>query len=654
MTAAAPSRRRWWRIVLVALVALALLVAGAYVALVRMYPPQRLAALLADQVRSLTGREFRIGGGLSFRLLPTIAVVAEDVALGNAPWGTRREMATIQRAAFEVALAPLLQGELHVLSIDVDGADVLLESNRQGHANWVFTEGQAATGGPPQADPGRSAPAVHLDKLVLSNARIAYRSGLTQTTRAVTIESLQIDVQGERTVLAARLAGAQRGWRLDGATGRYETLLQGQTDWPFDLRLQAGNARLAAKGSLDVKGTVHAALSARIDSADALTPWFEQAKALPMPIDASAKVERSATTLSADAVRLSLAGQTLTGKATVRTPGGTPQVELDVAAGSIDLARWGVAAGAAPHAPAAPASKAPLFADTPLPELVLPEFPLRARVRIEHLAAPGLPALGAVNLQIASTADRLVVDPLSLAVAGGQLRGRVELGARRGDALRATLRADATGLSLQALDAGSGERARGRADVQLSLEATGRTAHALAASTNGRVVVTVNDAALRGGAAAMERNILVLLLQALLPKQAQQADASLQIQCAVANLPLKNGVAAVDHSIAIETDKLAVAASGELNFAAETVTLGFHPVAKKGLGLDPASLAKLVRLEGPLRDPKVGIDMAGTAREAATVGAAVATAGLSLVGKRLLFGPEDTQACQHALAAGKP
>ena len=169
----------------------------------------------------------------------------------------------------------------------------------------------------------------------------------------------------------------------------------------------------------------------------------------------------------------------------------------------------------------------------------------------------------------------------------------------------------------------------------------------LARLLDGHALLWERDTELIGGAAVMERNLLVVLLKALLPKQ--DTAQSLKIDCAVVNLLLRNGVAPIDRSIAMETDKVAVAASGELNLAAQTVTLNFQPVVKKGLGLDSANLANLVMLEGPLHDPKVRIDMKGTAREAASLGAAVATAGLTLVGKRLISGPEDTQVCKRAM-----
>ena len=648
MTSAVPTHRRWWRIALLMLAALVLLLVLAYFALQRVFPPQRLAALLADEVRAATGREFRIGGELSLRLLPTIAVVAKDVSLGNASWGTRPQMATIQRAAFEVAVSPLLRGELHVLSVDVGGADVLLETDPRGRSNWIF--GDSAK--PTTESPKTMAAPIDLDRIAIADSRIAYRSGLTHDTHAVAIESLTLLNQDGQIALSAQLAGEHRAWRLSGKTAPYEALLSGRAPWPFELQVAAEGAKLTAHGSLDADGAVTTMLTARIEQASALTPLVAGAAALPMPIEVSATVRRNASALTADVQRLSVAGQTLAGKATLRGDRAEPRLELEVAAPSIDLAAWGLSK----PAPGPRAAGQPLFGDTPLPTIALPATRLRASVRVDRLAAPGLPPLAGVKARLQVEPDRLLIDPLSFELASGSVQGGIELISHHGEPPRVRLRADAHALSMQALEAwqsGAGHVRGGRADLHVNLDAAGRTPRELAASVSGRARLSVADAALLGGAAVMERNIVVALLQALLPKQAG-TDRSLQIQCAVVNLLLSRGVAAIERSIAIETDKVAVAASGEFNLAAQTVALGFHPVAKKGIGLDSANLAKLVRLEGPLQDPKIAIDMVGTAREAANIGAAVATAGLSLVGKRLLSAPEDTQVCQRALGGASP
>ncbi|HET7526730.1 MAG TPA: AsmA-like C-terminal region-containing protein, partial [Burkholderiaceae bacterium] len=258
-------------------------------------------------------------------------------------------------------------------------------------------------------------------------------------------------------------------------------------------------------------------------------------------------------------------------------------------------------------------------------------------------------ALAAVKAQIQLERDRLRAESLSFGLAGGTVRGRFELSG--GAPLRVAWRGEADALSIDALAAlrgASGYVRGGRVNMRASLDASGRTPRQLAASLDGSALLWANDTALTGSATVMEHNIVVALLQALLPRQ--EAAQALKIDCAVVNLALHDGVARIDRTIAMETDRVAVAASGELNLAAQTVTLNFQPVVKKGLGLDSsANLAKLVMLEGPLHDPRIGIDVKGTAREAASLGAAVATAGLTLVGKRLLSGPEDTQVCKRAM-----
>jgi uncharacterized protein involved in outer membrane biogenesis len=543
-----------------------------------------------------------------------------------------------------------MHGQLHVLSVAVDGVDVLLETDKQGQPNWIFSERAKSTAASPAPGSATAPSAVNLDRLLLSDARIAYRVGLTQLTRTVDIQSLEIVNQDEKAVLSAQFAGQHRQWKLDGRTGRYEALARGEADWPFEAQLVADGAKLTANGSLERGGMLRALLTARIDKTAVLAPLLADATAVPMPIDASAQLQRNAAALTLDAMRLSVGGQSMSGKAMLRTDQAKPRVELDIASESIDLAQWGLKK---PASTPASSAKAPVFADTPLPTITLPEVQLHASVRVARLAAPGMPPLSVVKAEIRVEPERLIVDPLSLTVAGGQVQARLELGARGGEPLRVKLRAQADALSLQALESamnGRDERIRGgRANVRANLDAAGRTPHGLAASAGGNVLLSLADVTLLGGVAVMDRNLIVTLLQALLPKQ--EADKSVKIECAVVNLPLRSGTAKFDRSIAMETDKLAVAASGELNLAAQTVALTFRPAVKKGLGLDPASLANLVMLEGPLHDPKIGIDMKGTAREAANIGAAVATAGLTLVGKRLLAGSEDTRVCQHAMAA---
>ena len=81
---------------------------------------------------------------------------------------------------------------------------------------------------------------------------------------------------------------------------------------------------------------------------------------------------------------------------------------------------------------------------------------------------------------------------------------------------------------------------------------------------------------------------------------------------------------------------LGVSASGTLDFRNETLDFQFNPKVRKGISIDIANLADLVRVTGPFASPHVAIDPVGSAKVIASVGAAIGTGGLSAVAQGLL------------------
>ena len=133
-------------------------------------------------------------------------------------------------------------------------------------------------------------------------------------------------------------------------------------------------------------------------------------------------------------------------------------------------------------------------------------------------------------------------------------------------------------------------------------------------------------------------------------------DPSTELMCAVVRLPLSNGIAKVDRSIAMETSKLGVTASGTLDFRNETLDFTFQPKVRKGISIDFAGFADLVRVTGPFASPHLAVDVAGSAKVIASVGAAIGTGGLSAVGQTLFTWAEGSGPgpCQIALGAAAP
>ncbi len=651
----AAARRRWGRIAAIALGVVVLLVAALYATVVIAFPPSRLAQLLANEVTAATGRDFRIGGELSISVVPTIAVRAEDIVLGNIEGGSRPEMARVRRAAFELSREALLHGKVRILRIDVEDADILLETDAAGRGNWQFTPRVAAQPAAPAASGAAATElAFKLDRLVLANMHIAYRDRAQPAARVLDIESLDVVAQGEQVALAAAIAMTGQRWKIDGHVGRLTHLLSGD-DWPIDLRLAGDSGAVAVKGMIGTgarAGDASVDLTARLASAAALTPYAAGAASLPMPLELSTSLRRNGQQLRADPLHLTLAGAPLDGRITLTTGAKAPRIDAELATREIDVAKL-MAGSAATKGNAAPSS-ALLFDSTPIPFTALPDLDLRLAFRVERLTLPKLAPLSAVEGKLTMAPGRLALDDVRAGLAGGTVRGRASVTGTHDAAPKVALSVEAKSLSIPTLEVAAGRGnyfSSGRSNLVADLTLVGSTPKSLAASANGDVLVSAADVTLASGTKALDRNVIVTLLQLLIPMQS--SAKSLVLQCAVARLPLRRGVALVDRSIAMETHDIAVLASGKINLVDQTIRLEFKPRVKKGLGLNPANLADLMVMSGPLQDPQVGVDVKGAARGAADVGVAVATSGVSLLVTRAVTA-SDAPACGQAATESAP
>ena len=651
---------RWLRRVAIALAGIGLVIGAIYVAIVVAFPPARLAVLLANQVKAATGRDFRIDGGLSIRVLPSISIRARDVVLGNAAWGSRVEMVTVRSASIDVSPGALLEGELRILRIEVEGVDALLESDGAGRYNWQFTPATSPAAETKPAPADAKAPRFELKRVVASDVRVAYRAGKSAPL-ALTIESLDLRSNDTGSEVALALAYGKQRWKVEGQVGEGVHLVEGKEDWPFDLRLASDGAKVTAKGTVGTgerAGTAVADVSAELTSAAALAPLGASAERVPMPLTLRARVEHTGRELRADSLHLSVAGQSLDGRMTVNTTKSRPRVDATLTSKSIDLTKLAPASTSKTGDPGKP--PAPRFEDAPLMFTAIPEVDLDIDLRTEALRLPETPPLSAVHVRLASTPGRVVLDDVEFGVAGGRVRGRANLQLAAGAAPRLDVVFDAKSLSVETLDvamAGGGHFQGGRVNFSANLAMAGSTPKQLAATANGNVLLAASDATLSSGtAAALDRNVLMTILKLLIPKGS--ADRSLPVQCMVVHLPLRQGVAPIDRSIAAETREVALVASGVINLVDQTLRLELRPSVKKGLGLNPANLATdFMEISGPLHNPHMGVGAKGAVRGAAKVGVGVATGGLSLlvpsvVGatKEVVGAPKDVSVCAQAAA----
>ncbi len=117
--------------------------------------PRIVAAIEAATGRAATLGRVSIGLGLTPR------VTIEEATLANLPGGSRPDMARIRHIEANLALLPLLSGDIAFRQIAIEGADILLEQRPDGTPNWVFQPAarDAGAGLAPPRPAGRRTPA---------------------------------------------------------------------------------------------------------------------------------------------------------------------------------------------------------------------------------------------------------------------------------------------------------------------------------------------------------------------------------------------------------------------------------------------------------------------------------------------------------------
>ncbi|MGE4560322.1 MAG: AsmA family protein [Desulfobulbus sp.] len=333
-----------------------------------------------------------------------------------------------------------------------------------------------------------------------------------------------------------------------------------------------------------------------------------------------------------------------------------PAISGQLASSFFDLADVTASSTAAPaQAPEKKAAKSKgdgrLFSDQPLP--LAPLRSVDADVKL-HMAKLKLDdrQLNDLDVHVALNGGRLAVAPFSFGLAGGTFEGKVHLD---GSAKTPTLAVlvNGRGFELGKLQNNSALTG-GKSDLKVDLQSSGNSVRALMASATGETVVSVGQGRLMNKAVNWAAGDLIFQVLGAINPFSKTEDYT-KMSCAAVRFVLRDGLATADNGIAMRTEEVDVVGSGTINLRSERLDLGIKPRARGGVGLSLSSpLAGLVRVNGTLANPSMGIDTVGTLKTAASVGAGVATGGLSTLGEILVDKVvADDDPCQTALGKGK-
>ncbi|MGH8798755.1 MAG: AsmA family protein [Casimicrobiaceae bacterium] len=585
--------RLFWRMLAVFGGLLLLVIVAAGITL-RKFDAKDLIDPIQQHVRDATGRELTIRGGAELKLSLEPKLVIDDVTLGNAAWGTSPQMLTAKRIEAQVALLPLLRRRVDVVRFALIEPTISLETDGKGHGNWELG---VASG--PSAGPSGSASRLAFGDLAITNGTMTYKDGGTGKVTNIAIDMLSLHARDPQSPISAQFRGKvdDIAVSVEGDLGPLDALLQHR--WPYPVTL---------KGEVNGQKT---------------------------SVAAKMRVEGSAIGL--DQVSLTTGASQLTGQMAIVQQAPRDKLTFRLAAPSFALADLPQAGGAARAVAAVQAASARHdLAEEPIPVALLQAFDAEGDISIGALTLSGGRRLDQFALQVKLQDGRLDVPSLQASAFGGTATGNLTLDAAHHPSPVLSVHAQVKGMDLGALLAAVGTKREvrgGKTDVRIDLGAVGSTPHEWAGTMSGTVTALVGPATLSKTRIDLDAP-LNKLADAINPFH--NVDPSTELQCAVIRLPLHNGVAQIDRSIAVETRKFGATASGKIDFRNDTLDLAIRPQIREGIPLDIPQVADLVRFQGPFTAPAVAIDSVATAATVARIGAAVYTGGLSIVGESLL------------------
>ncbi len=641
------------RTVLIGLAVLMVAILAGAAALVMSVDFNQYKGLIADQVKQATGRDLTIVGDfkLALSLRPSVAV--ENVGFANVPGGSRPQMVVLKRLEVQMQLLPLLSRRIEVDRLVLDGADILLETDKKGRGNWVLSNGAIGAAAASPAPEGESAvPLPQIGVVQIRNSLVTYRDGQTNTSRSFRIEKLNAETKDGRVALDLAALIGKAAVTAKGSIGAPE-MLAGAAPYPFDLTITSANSSAILKGTVrdvaEMRG-IAMDLSAK---GKALSDWngVTDAALPPLgPYSLTAKASDIPGGYGLSGLKLTMGGSSLGGDLTLQLAK-RPKLTAALSADRIDLKDFGVtpaASGGVQPSSGAVSGDGRVFPATPLPlaGLGLADADVKLAAK-EVIRAPV--TLSNVKLVLSLAAGKLQIRPFSSGIGGGTVIANLSLDSARTPApvaLDLTESNVEAGKLLQVL-AGTTVLSGGRTNLKADVTGAGNSVRAIMAGLNGKL-----DYAM--GSGSINNDFARLLLADLfrLFSFGSGGDSS-NLRCVVAHFDINRGLATT-RQLAIETSGATILGNGTVNLATEGLDIHLVPHATAA---NLANLAVPVIVGGTMAHPHVVPDAAAIATGAVGGVVTMPLTALSTIGSIAGFGGSGGApgaGCGAAEAASQP
>ena len=273
-----------------------------------------------------------------------------------------------------------------------------------------------------------------------------------------------------------------------------------------------------------------------------------------------------------------------------------------------------------------------VFPDKPIQIRQLDESVLDLGMSVGHLNF-GRTRFENIRISLFENDNILSIDPFEFeGLYGGGIKGKLKADRSSGtERFALDLEASGLRLGLAAVEDQDPETIA-PIDVLASLSGGGETYRQLAASLKGRIrAVQGSGKIAHSGLEFFLSNLFFELFNMLNPFAGKSEFTNLD--CGVLALNIEDGIVTTVAPFVWQTEQVTIISGGKVDLGSEKLDMGFNTKVRKGIGISTGMVVNpFIKLGGTLSSPTIELDPTGTAVSGSI---AVATAGLSLIGKSL-------------------
>jgi uncharacterized protein involved in outer membrane biogenesis len=601
------------------------------------YDYNKFKPQITGLAKEYTGRELTLAGDikLGIGLSPTLKV--EDVAFQNVPWGSRPEMAKIERLEVQLEVIPLLSGEINLKRLTLLKPDILIEKDKSGKTNLEF---EVPTKKEPEAETKKGeegAPALFaFREISIKDGKVELRDHQSGKTEVLQLDRLDLEAPefGAPADIVLKAIYNDIPIEASGRFGQLGGLLMPDEPWPVDLSVQAVKSKITLAGQiqdpLDAKGID---LKMSVEGKDLGN--FQQITGEPLPVQGPFKVSGHLLATDLNSIEfkdfaIGLGKSRINGSVAVNLAAKKPEIRANFNSQTLDLrpvlAQEEKKTKGAKKKPAkAKKKQEKVFPDEPFELGGLHAVNASIDLQIAQLLLRKI-ALDDLKATINLKEGHLIVKPIRAKMGGGKLKSSLDLLAK---GKQATMRID---VGIDKLDLGDmlkklqiTEALDGVLDVDINLKGRGHSVASLMAGLDGDVVAVLGE----GEVPPVYLNIIGADLGSSFTKLVNPFGEKVKrakFNCVVCDFNIKTGMANSD-VIMVDDPRKTLLSFGQINLKTEQLDFRIETKPKEGIGtektgkfsLSLSELTKPFKLGGTLAKPSLDIDVTRTAKTVGTV-----------------------------------